>query len=185
MDGATSRLLRGGRKAALAVVLACGACFASDGGSGRLRVEDAWAAATPPGAVTAAAYMTIESPAADRLVAARSSVSRGVELHTHVESGGLLRMAPMAALAVEPGVPAELAPGGDHLMLVGLLRPLVAGEEIVVELEFERAGTREIALPVRDLRTLRDAHDPAAGHAGHAASDAHGAHGAQGGSHGP
>ena len=129
--------------------------------------------------------MTIASPAADRLGAARSSVCRGVELHTHVESGGLLRMAPMAALAVEPGVPAELAPGGDHLMLVGLLRPLVAGEEIVVELEFERAGTREIALPVRDLRTLRDAHDPAAGHAGHAASDAHGAHGAQGGSHGP
>jgi copper(I)-binding protein len=151
MERRTSRPLNRGRTAALAAVIAGSACFARAGES-TLRVEDAWAAATPPGAVTAAAYMTITSDTADRLVGARSAASRGVEVHAHVESGGVLRMTPIAALGIEPGVKAVLAPGGHHLMLVGLTRPLAPGDEIVVVLEFERAGVREIALPVRDLR---------------------------------
>lgn len=171
---------------------AFGACLASAGQSGP-HVEDAWAAATPPGAVTAAAYMTIASDTADTLVGARSAVSRGVEVHTHTESGGMLRMAPIAALPIVPGEPAVLAPGGDHLMFVGLTRPLVPGEEIAVVLEFERAGAREIALPVRDLRAVRtepdtqeahdahDAHNAPGAHDAHGTDGAHGDHGGNGG----
>lgn len=139
--------------AAAAACLLTGACERDP-----LRVDDPWVAATPPGAVTAAAYMRIVSNTQDRLVGARSDLSRAVELHTHVERGGMLRMTPVEALALAPGVPIDLAPGGDHLMLTGLTRALAPGEEIVVTLEFERLGTRAVALPVHDVRAAPSEH---------------------------
>src|SRR5690606_25329423 len=123
MNIGTSRPPRGGRRAALAALIAFGACGApgaggASAGEGAPRVVVAWAAATPPGAVTAAACLTMTSGVADSLVGARSSVSRGVELHGHVARDGMLRMTPIAALALEPGEPAVLTPGGHQLMLV-------------------------------------------------------------------
>jgi copper(I)-binding protein len=67
-------------------------------------------------------------------------------------------MLPVEALRVAPGAPAVLAPAADHLMLIGLERALAAGDEVVVVLEFEQAGEREIAIPVRDLRSATGEH---------------------------
>jgi copper(I)-binding protein len=143
--------------AAIAVALAAGACA-----DRTPRIANAWVAATPPGAVTAAAYMEIAGAQSDRLLGARSDASRAAELHTHLERDGVVRMSPVESFAIEPGAPVVLAPGGNHIMLVDLTRSLAPGDVVGMTLRFERAGERTLELPVRDLRTL------AAGHGSHA-----------------
>ena len=48
----------------------------------QLEITNAWARATPGNAENGAAYLTIQSPTADRLVSASSPVAKKAELHT-------------------------------------------------------------------------------------------------------
>ena len=42
----------------------------------------------------------------------------------------------------------KLEPGGKHLMLIELYRPLGSGESVELTLCFEKAGTRSVSVPV-------------------------------------
>jgi copper(I)-binding protein len=114
------------------------------------KVIEPWARAALQGR-TSAAYMTIENATdtLDRLVAASSPVARVVELHTHMMEGGVMRMRPVTAIEVNPGEPAVLRPGGLHVMLIDLTRPLRAGETIPLNLRFERGGEVTVTVPVQ------------------------------------
>ena len=126
-------------------------------------VSDAWIRATPPGAVTAAAYLTITSGGgADRLVDAATPAARAVELHTNVVEGGVQRMVRLSELTLPAGETVRLEPGGLHLMLIDLAKPLAPGTNVVLSLRFAEAGTVEIEAPVVDARA-----GPAPTHAGH------------------
>ena len=109
----------------------------------------AWARATPPGARTGVAYLTIENrnAAPDRLVRAETPVAERAELHAHDMEAGVARMRSVDGLEVAPGQTTVLAPGGLHVMLVGLHRPLKRGEAFALTLVFERAGP--VTLEVR------------------------------------
>lgn len=121
-----------------------------------VQITNAWANATPPGTVTAAMYMEIATDGApDRLIGASTSVSREVQLHTHVERWGMMQMRRVGGFPIAQDAPAVLRPNGNHLMLLGLGRSLVTGDKIAVKLQFERAGVVEIDVPVVDMRTLR------------------------------
>lgn len=116
---------------------------------GQLHVVDPWARpATPPRA--GAAYLVVgdDGTAGDRLTAARTEVAGRVELHTHVNDNGIMRMRPVegGAMVVPPGGHLEMAPGGLHLMLMDLKRPLKAGETFPLTLVFEKSG--EVTVPV-------------------------------------
>ena len=119
-----------------------------------LTIHDAWARATPPGAVTAAAYFSVRNDGADddRLIEIRSDAATKVELHTTVNEGGLMKMMPLDGLLVPAGATATLAPGGSHLMFMGLRGPFEPGATVEVTLKFERAGERKLVIPVRDAR---------------------------------
>jgi copper(I)-binding protein len=97
-----------------------------------------------------AGYLTLRNlgAAPDRLVAAESPAARVVELHTHIRDGEVMRMRPVDAIAVPPGATVRLEPGGLHLMLIGLARPLARGESVPVTLRFERGGSVELRLAV-------------------------------------
>jgi copper(I)-binding protein len=123
---------------------------------GQLKFSDAWVRATPPGVVTAAGYVAIDNSGADdRLVAVRSARAKSVELHTTVDERGMLIMKPLDGLPVPGGAATELAPGGDHMMFVGIDRAFVPGETVVVTLVFELAGARDVTFTVRDARRSR------------------------------
>lgn len=111
---------------------------------GPITVDRPWTRATT--VRTGAAYMTLKlaGTAPDRLVKASSPDSETVELHTMAMDGGVARMREVPAIEVKPGAPTQLKPGGLHLMLVGLKRPLREGESIRLSLTFERAGTIEV-----------------------------------------
>ena len=107
----------------------------------------------PPGARTAAIYLTVENrgAVADRLVAARSP--RGaVEMHAMRMDGGVMRMRATPDVPVPARGRVDLAPGGLHLMLVDPAPPLKAGERVPVTLTFERAGAVDVQVPVEPLQ---------------------------------
>ena len=118
--------------------------------AGGVKISRAWARATPGGATTAAAYLSLEliQGEPDRLLAASTPMAAQVMLHATQSEGGVMRMVHLEAIELRPGAPETLAPGGTHLMLTGLAAPLRQGETLPLVLTFERAGTVEIAVPV-------------------------------------
>ena len=117
-------------------------------------VENPFSRATPGGAKIGVGYMTItnKGTTADRLVSASSPSAAAVEIHEMKMDDGVMRMRELAAgLPIEAGKSALLAPGGYHLMLMGLKAPLKEGEKVPVTLTFEKAGKVDIALDVMGI----------------------------------
>jgi copper(I)-binding protein len=116
-------------------------------------IADAWIRAAPPGARTAAAYLTITSTSAgDRLLGAATPAAAAVEIHTHVVEAGMSRMVRLPELTLPAGETVRLEPGGLHLMLLDVSGPLAAGTKVAMSLRFAEAGTVEIEVPVVDAR---------------------------------
>lgn len=129
---------------------------AEDWRLGDLVVSDAWARSTPGMAKTGAVYLTIANhgASADRLVAAATPAAGKAELHTHSMDGNVMRMRPIAAVEVSPGEPSVMRPGGTHVMLTGLARPLAEGEVFPMTLSFEKAGTVEVRVRVMKIGSM-------------------------------
>ena len=135
----------------------------------RFSADGAWARATPPGASTAAAYLTLTVARDDRLVGATvpAAVASSVEIpatmtgdggaggHVHSASGDdpsneTMHMEPRSAVRLRAGEPAVFEPGGRHFMLVGLASQLTTGTTFPMTLHFARGPDRTIDVPVRD-----------------------------------
>ncbi len=133
------------------MLLAATATFAA--AAPPLDIRDAWAAATPPGARTAAVYLTIANAGpADALKSATATVADEVEFHAHEHSDGMMRMRRLDQVDIAAQAETTFEPGGLHVMLIGLNVPLVVGQSLELELEFSDAGTVTIVVPVRDRR---------------------------------
>jgi copper(I)-binding protein len=116
-----------------------------------VQARGAWIQATPPGATTAAGYVTLTNtgPVTDRLMGAHSAAAAQVVPHHMSMAGGIMRMRPITGgLPIAADATVKLAPGGDHLMLIGLKGPLVAGRHVKVTLDFVQAGPVVVDFPV-------------------------------------
>ena len=113
-------------------------------------ISQAWARATAPGVDVGAAYLTLDGGAADdSLVSASSARAAMVHLHTVEESGGVAKMRAVEGIDVPAKRRVVLAPKGTHIMLMGLSRPLVAGDTFPLELRFAKAGAVGVTVLVR------------------------------------
>ncbi len=121
--------------------------------------SNAWIRATRPGRDVTAAYVRLcnGGDLADRLVGADFDGAQAVEIHiSSVDANGVARMRPVeGGLDLPAGAATALAPGGAHIMLIGLTSPLAAGGEATLTLRFETAAPMTFAIPVHE------------GHAGH------------------
>ncbi len=154
--------------ALLAAALAAPAKPRAQGAAtGEVSATAPWTRAAGEGR-TGAGFMTLRNAAAapDRVVSATSPAARRVELHTHIREGDIKRMRPVPAIELPSGQEVRLAPGGPHLMLIGLTRPLREGERVPVTLVLERGGRLEVALEVLAAGARGPAH--ASGAHGHA-----------------
>lgn len=135
--------------------------------AGDLVITQAWSRATPGGAKIAGGYLTIENKgtAPDRLLSGSGDIAGKVEIHEMAMNNGVMTMRPLdKGLAIEPGKTVKLAPGGYHLMLMDLKKPLKQGDKVPVTLEFEKAGKATLSLDVQGV----GAQAPAGGdHSGH------------------
>jgi copper(I)-binding protein len=123
--------------------------------AGDLTIEHPYARATAEVQKNGAAYVVIRNHGSEpeRLLGARIGEAQAVELHgTTVTAEGVARMRRAEAVEILPGGEARLAPGGLHLMLVGLKTPLVEGTSFPMTLVFERAGEVEVEVMVEGLR---------------------------------
>ncbi len=136
--------------APFAVSVSVPAATAQETHSGDLAVQRPWTRAAGQGA-TGAGFLSVSNrgAAADRLLSASTPAARAVELHTMIRDGDVMRMRAVEAVEVPPGQTVELRPGGLHMMLVGLSRPLREGEAVPVVLRFERAGEVRVELSVQ------------------------------------
>jgi len=107
-----------------------------------IRVIDPWARATLPGQKVGGVYMEIISPRDARLTGVSTPVAGAAEVHSMTLEGGTMKMRAVKALDLPAGTPVKLVPGGYHVMLFDLKKPLVAGEKVPLTLVIEDAGKR-------------------------------------------
>lgn len=132
-----------------------------DGAVAPVKAEGAWCRPSPNGARAGACYVTLTAAQEDRLVAVSSPAAATVEIHDMVTEGGVMRMSEMEDGLPLPADEAQaLAPGGRHLMLMGLVEPLAEGGRVSLTLRFDTAPEQTVEAEVRQ---------PAAGggHGGH------------------
>ncbi|MEM5475323.1 copper chaperone PCu(A)C [Pacificibacter sp. AS14] len=121
-----------------------------------ITIEDAYARSSGPSAKTGAAFFVIKNTSAeeDRLIGATSDVAKVVELHTHIEEDGIMKMRKVDDGFDVPAMGAHaLQRGADHVMFMGLNAPMVQGETFDVTLTFENSGDITITVPVDLERT--------------------------------
>lgn len=136
--------------AATAAALA-GLAQARDFTLGGLKVGDPWSRPAVQGGV-GAGFLTIANngAAADRLKSVSTPVAQRVEIHESMVMGGQAMMHPHPeGLTIAPGATATLKPGGWHLMLIGLKRPLKVGDRFPATLRFEKAGEMQVEFIVQ------------------------------------
>jgi copper(I)-binding protein len=101
-----------------------------------------------------AIYFTVKnSGAADRLVSAAvdASVATMVQLHTMVTTGGTTQMQQVTGIDVPANGEVTLKPGGYHVMLMNVQKPLKEGDSIAVTLTFEKAGAVKVTASVHEI----------------------------------
>jgi hypothetical protein len=120
-----------------------------------VEIKDAWIRGTVAGQKASGAFMSLTSRAPARLVAAASPVAGVVEIHNMKMEGNVMKMFAVDGIDLPANRTVKLAPGGYHVMLMGLKRTLKAGDRVPLKLTFELAGkkreTMEIDVEVRPV----------------------------------
>ena len=125
----------------------------------QVSVDKPWSRATPPGAKVGAGFMRLRNAgAADRVIGASSPVAGRVEMHVTVRDGDVMRMREVKSFEIPAGGSFELKPGGAHLMLMDLKRPLKKGEKVPLTLKLEKGGELKAELTVEELGARQPAH---------------------------
>lgn len=127
-----------------------------------LAISNNWIKAAPGNMTGAFATITNTSDKAITITGASSSASDRVELHTTEldSSTGISTMKKKeGGFTIEPGQTLELAPGGDHIMLMDMTCSLVAGTTAVITLETS-AGKVSLDSEVRDYSGAKEEYAP-------------------------
>jgi copper(I)-binding protein len=115
-------------------------------------VHDAWARASAGSAVTGAVYLTLtggDTP--DSIVGVSAEVAATAEVHESFADDGVMKMRRVPLLPIPAGTAVALAPGGEHVMLIGLKRPLIAGQSFPLTMTFEHAASVTVEVKVQPL----------------------------------
>ena len=155
------------RKLLFSLVLSVAPCalWANEFTLGDLVVTQVTAKTTPATAMSGAGYLTITNTGetADRLIGVEAEFPRVMMHDTRVEND-VATMFHVDAVPLAPGETVTFAPGGKHIMFMGLNGdPFEEGESIPARLIFEMAGTLDVTFSVQTLEAITGE----AAHAGH------------------
>lgn len=121
----------------------------------QVAVDTPWVRATVAQQPATGAFMRLTASRDLRLIAARSPVARSTEVHEMAMEGQMMRMRQVQSVPLPKGRAVALAPGGYHIMLIDLKRPLGAGEQVAITLVFEdgegKRSEQIVQAPVRPL----------------------------------
>jgi hypothetical protein len=130
-------------KRLIAVAVLAATSFACLAQTPAITVTQPWVRATVAEQKSTGAFMTLQANSASRLVAVQSSAAASVEMHEMAMDGDVMRMRALPAVALAAGADVTFKPGSYHLMLMGLKKPLKAGETVPLTLMFESADGKQ------------------------------------------
>ncbi|MGJ0203855.1 copper chaperone PCu(A)C [Leucobacter sp. gxy201] len=180
-------VLTGAALAAALLLSACGgtndaqspaASMPSEASDGSLRLAsvfmaDGWAKAADTGSMTGL-FGTLHNDS-DRdltISSVETSASESAELHEVTTDGRMQRIE--GDVVIPAGQSFELAPGANHIMLMGLTKPLLAGDDVRITIVFSDGAGIDVTVPVKDYAGANESYDEAAG--GHSADAGDGGH---------
>lgn len=119
-------------------------------------VKEAWIRGTVPGQSATGAFMELTGKSDARLIGVSTPVTANAEVHNMRMENGVMRMSPVEGIEIPAGKTVKLAPGGYHVMLMNLQKPLNAGDKVQLKLTFELADkkreTVDLEVEVRDIK---------------------------------
>jgi copper(I)-binding protein len=134
-------------RATLVWLFAAGCAFSSmvnaASSENLVTIKDAWVRPMNPGQEVGAAYMTFLSAKDTTLISVESDVTKSVEIHNMSMENGVMKMRMMDTLPLIANKPYKLAPGGFHLMLFDLKKPLIIGDEVTFSMTFKSKNKSE------------------------------------------
>ena len=115
-----------------------------------ISVSEAW---SRPAVDTGVVYAIVANAGAreDLIDSARSPVAQSVELHRSMNVNDMATMKPVYALSIPAHGAREFAPGGDHIMLIGLKHELKPNETFPLDVHFKSAGWQHVNVTVRPI----------------------------------
>lgn len=139
----------------IAVSATAAAVAASVPAWAQVEVKSAWVRGTVAAQKTTGAYMEISSARDASLVGAESTAAGALEVHRMTMDKNVMRMRAVPRLELPAGKTVELKPGGYHMMLIDLKKPLKKGDSVPIRLKIENkdktVSTVEVKAEVRDL----------------------------------
>jgi len=130
-----------------------GASTANEYQQGAITVAHPWSRPTPPKASMGVVYMTIKNSgaSADTLLSVKCDCAKSAEMHrTETDSSGKSSMRQQAQVEIAAQGVAEFAPGGLHVMLIGLKSAREEGSRFPITLEFAKAGQLTVDVKVEN-----------------------------------
>lgn len=103
--------------------------------------------------MNSASFMTLNNSEAKAvaLVAGNSSAAKVVELHNHINEDGVMKMRQVEQIEIPASGTVTLQPGGYHVMLIGLNKDLMEGDNIDLNLEFSDGSQQSLTVPVKKV----------------------------------
>lgn len=138
------------KMAAVALMLACMPLAQAS----EVVVKDAWVRLSPPVAKDTAAYLTVQNRGGEalRIVAVSCDAANSAGLHGMRMDGAKMMMFALPSVDVPKQGEAVFAPGGSHIMLMGLKYPLKPGEHVGLDLQLSNGDVVHVIAEVRDMR---------------------------------
>ena len=135
----------------LVFLLATGLAPAQHYEAGDIHIQSPWARALPPTSPNGAVYLTLTNHGShpDKLLSASADVAERVEVHSHILEDGMMKMRRVESVILPPHEDVLFAPGGQHIMLMGLKQPLAAGDRFGLLLEFDQAEQTSVEVVVQ------------------------------------
>ncbi len=113
-------------------------------------VGNAWARIADSGATSGAYLDVVNNDSLPLLlIGVSTDDAYAAEVHETMQHDGMAHMTPRAEITIAPGTALAMAPGGVHIMLVGVRRALAAGDSVRVRLRFGDSSAVTTSIPVK------------------------------------
>lgn len=128
-------------------------------------VADQWASSAETGMAAVFGTFTNTGHHDARIVSGSSDAADRVEVHeVAADAAGVKTMRPKdGGLTIPADGSTTLVPGGDHLMLMDLKRPLPPGSEVTLTVVFEDGSTLPLTAQARDFAGANEDYQPSTG----------------------
>lgn len=126
--------------------------------AGAIEIKDAYAREVPKNSPNSAAFMQIKNNSNEDIYLQKvlSTGAKTLELHEHIIENGMMKMQQIPHIKIPSHTTIELKSSGLHVMLIGLHKPLIAGESIdMFTLSFSNG--EEVKLEHLPIKTVMQA----------------------------